>query len=251
LIFIFILIKFFILIISFKYKFIFIKTYKTAGSSIENYLYPFLDNRDIVGPTEDYKGINCWGDFETKDLDIYFSKNYLERTINFKMKYFAHMPIWLVKERLEPLSKKLNYDIFNNFFKFSVIRNPYDTIVSDYYWRNSLNNKNKRSQSITFKEILDELNSNTYPMYELLNLNKLMDKNLEKVLCDKIIKYENLNKELSVVFNKLDISFGGKLEIFKKKNKREKNYKKFYDNKSKKLIEEIFWKEIEMFGYKF
>ena len=159
------------------------------------------------------------------------------------------MPIWLVKERLEPLSKKLNYDIFNNFFKFSVIRNPYDTIVSDYYWRNSLNNRH--SQSITFKEILDELNSNTYPMYGLLNLNKLMDKNLEKVLCDKIIKYENLNKELSVVFNKLDISFGGKLEIFKKKSKREKNYKKFYDNKSKKLIEKIFWKEIAMFGYKF
>jgi len=100
------LIKFFILIISFKYKFIFIKTYKTAGSSIENYLYPLLDNRDIVGSTEEYKGINCWGDFETKDLDIYFSKNFLEKKINLKMKYFAHMPIWLVKERLEPLSKK-------------------------------------------------------------------------------------------------------------------------------------------------
>ena len=50
--------------------------------------------------------------FETKNLDIYFSKNFLEKKINLKMKYFAHMPIWLVKERLEPLSKKLNYASF-------------------------------------------------------------------------------------------------------------------------------------------
>ena len=82
-------------------------------------------------------------------------------------------------------------------------------------------------------------------------MQKVGTENLEKVLCDKIIKYENLNKELSVVFNKLDISFGDKLEFFKKKRKGEKNYKKFYDNKSKKLIEKIFRKEIEMFGYKF
>ena len=47
------------------------------------------------------------------------------------------MPAWLVKERLEELSNKINYDIFKNFFKFGVVRNPYDALVSDYYWRNS------------------------------------------------------------------------------------------------------------------
>ncbi len=237
------------MIISFKYKFIFIKTYKTAGTSIESYLYPYLKDKDIVGPTTEYKGINWRGDFEKNDLDTYFEKHVLERKINFKIKYFAHMPIWLVKERLKPLSQKLNYDIFNNFYKFSVIRNPYDTVVSDYYWQNSV--INTRRQSTTFEKLLNDLNSNHYPMYRLLNLNKLMDKNLENVMCDKIIKYENLDKELAQVFNKLGIPFSGKLEIFEKKNKRDQDYKKFYDNKSKKLIEDIFWKEIQMFDYKF
>ena len=73
------------MIISFKYKFIFIKTYKTASSSIENYLYPFLDKRDIVAPTEDYNGINCWGDFEINDLYDYFPKHILEKKLMLRL----------------------------------------------------------------------------------------------------------------------------------------------------------------------
>ena len=78
-----------------------------------------------------------------------------------------------------------------------------------------------------------------------------MDKRLEKILCDKIIKYEDLNKELAIVFNKLRIPFDGELKIFKKKSIRKKDYKDFFDDKSKKLITEIFWKDLEMFNYNF
>ena len=237
------------MIISFKYKFIFIKTYKTAGSSIENYLYPFLNNKDILAPTEDHNGINCWGDFEMKELEDYFGKDFLEKKIKYKMKYFAHMPIWLIKERLDNLSNKLNYDIFKNFYKFGVIRNPFDTLVSHYYWQNSPYNKNIKP--ITFQEILQNLESNIYPNYGLLNLNKLMDKRLEKILCDKIIKYEDLNKELNIIFNKLGIPFDGELKIFKKKSIKRKDYKNFFDKDSQKLITDIFWKDFEIFDYSF
>ena len=70
------------MIVSFKYKFIFIKSYKTAGSSIENYLYPYLNNKDICAPTEDYSGINCWGDFDAKEIESYFGKEYLEKKLS-------------------------------------------------------------------------------------------------------------------------------------------------------------------------
>ena len=120
------------------------------------------------------------------------------------------------KEQLKPISDKINYDIFKNFYKFGIIRNPFDTIVSHYYWRNSINNKN--SKTITFKDTLKEIETNKYPNYGLLNLNKLMDKNFEEILCDKIIKYEDLKKELSLVFNKIGyITFDGKLKILRKK----------------------------------
>ena len=45
------------MIISHKYRFIFIKNYKTAGSS-ESYLHPYLGDDDIIAQTEDYLGRN-------------------------------------------------------------------------------------------------------------------------------------------------------------------------------------------------
>ena len=78
-----------------------------------------------------------------------------------------------------------------------------------------------------------------------------MDIKQENILCDYIIKYENLNEELLKVFNKLKIPFNGKLEIFKKRFDRDRDYQKFYDESSKKLVEDIFSKEIDMFKYNF
>ncbi len=234
------------MIISFKYKFIFIKTYKTAGSSIENYIFPHLNNKDIIAPTEDYPGFNCWGDFETKGLDQYFPHKDLEKKIKLNLKFFAHMPIWLVKERLEPLSQKINFDIFNNFYKFGVIRNPYDALVSHYYWINS-----NLSIPISFNQILDDLSANTFPNHGLLNFNRLTDRCFENVICDKIIKFENLNEELGLVFDRLKIPFKGNLNIFKKKSNRKGRYQDFYNLDSKKIVEEIFWKEMRLFNYKF
>ena len=99
------------------------------------------------------------------------------------------------KREIKPLSDKLNYDIFKNFYKFGVIRNPFDTIVSHYYWRNA---KTIRIQKTSFNQILKELESNIFPQYGLLNLNKFMDKNYNEILCNKIIKYESLNQDLSL-----------------------------------------------------
>ncbi len=237
------------MIVSFKYKFIFIKTYKTAGSSIENYLYSFLNNKDILAPTQEHIGINCWGDFDKREVEGYIPKRDIEKYHKFKINFNAHMPIWLVKKRLEPISKKLNYDIFENFYKFGVIRNPFDTIVSHYYWLNSKNNINYKPT--TFNEILEELENNDYLNYGLLNLNKLMEKNFEKIICNKVLKYENLNSDLCFVFNKLGIPFDGELKIFKKKTNIKKNYRDFFDSKSKKLVMELFSKDIELFDYSF
>ena len=227
------------MIISFKYKFIFIKNYKTAGSSIESYLYNFLTNKDIFAQTEDHKGINCWGNFNPKSLMENFGEKKVKKVINSKMAFFPHMPIWLVKERLEQLEKKLNYEIFNNFYKFAVIRNPFDVVVSAYYWRN------KPKTPITFEQILYKLKNNKYTTGALHNLNRVMDLSLNKIMCDKILKYENLNDELDEIFNKLKIPFSGKLEIFKKKSNREKDYREFYNERSINLINDIFKKKLK------
>ena len=73
------------MIISFKYKFIFVKNYKTAGSSIETYLYNFLDSKDITAQTKEHKGINFKGNFDPKSLIENFEKETAMKYINNKM----------------------------------------------------------------------------------------------------------------------------------------------------------------------
>ena len=80
--------KTYLMIISFKYKFIFIKTYKTAGSSIESYLYQFLDTSDVIAHTVDNNGINCWGEFDPESkLSNFFDKDTYKDRVNKKLKF--------------------------------------------------------------------------------------------------------------------------------------------------------------------
>tara|TARA_B100001057_G_scaffold76750_1_gene71538 strand:+ start:233 stop:616 length:384 start_codon:yes stop_codon:yes gene_type:complete len=90
------------MIISFKYKFIFIKTYKTAGSSIESYLYQFLNTNDVYAHTADNNGINCWEEFDPeKKLSNFFDKDTYNERVSKKLRFYAHMPAWLIKDRLD------------------------------------------------------------------------------------------------------------------------------------------------------
>ena len=68
------------MIIFFKFKFIFIKTYQTTKSSIEKYLYLYLNNKNIFAPIKNHDGINCWGTLKLEIKD-YFSKQFLEKKI--------------------------------------------------------------------------------------------------------------------------------------------------------------------------
>ena len=237
------------MIISFKYKFIFVKNYKTAGSSIETYLYNYLNSQDIIAQTREYKGINYLGNFDNKSLKENFEKKIAKKYINNNVAFFAHMPLWLIKERLLPINNKLKVDIFKSFFKFAVIRNPYDVVVSSYKWHNNVNNPLRNNFS--FDEIINELKDNKYLTFRLFNWNRISTKDTKDLLCDSVLSFENLNAELNKVFNFLNIPFNGSLQIFSKVNSNKKKYNEYYSTSSKKIVEDLFKKEIEYFNYKF
>uniref|UniRef100_A0A6C0J6C8 Uncharacterized protein n=1 Tax=viral metagenome TaxID=1070528 RepID=A0A6C0J6C8_9ZZZZ len=48
--------------------------------------------------------------------------------------------------------KKVFPDIFDSYFKFCVVRNPYDRIVSRYFWDLKINEIKK---NLSFKEYLE------------------------------------------------------------------------------------------------
>lgn len=196
------------MLISHKYKFIFIKTKKTAGTSIELDLSRLMGQNDIV----------------TKIAPVelgHTPRNYILKGI----KMYNHMPALEIKE-------VIGSEIFNNYFKFCVEREPVDKCISHFSMLKYSAYHNKGNENLSWETYINE---KKFP----LDHEKYTD-NKGKLIVNKIIKYENLNKDLFYITDKLGIPFKH-ITTFAKSGYREKNLS--VDNvtlKHKKIIYDFF-----------
>lgn len=166
------------MIISHEFKFIFIKTRKTAGTSIEVDLSKRISSDDIVTPI-------------TPTVIGHVPRNFKYRGSFFlTKKLYNHMPALLVKEYL---GEKL----FKQYFKFCVEREPVDKCISHYSFlrKSPTHNKRNRNKSLSFD---DYVSMRKFP----IDTEKYTDDNGQLVV-DRILRYENLADELSSVCEEL------------------------------------------------
>ena len=126
------------MIISHKYKFIFIKTRKTAGTTIVHNLLKFLGNDDVVSKAGQYSDQNS--SYETKISKFLSVLNLKEFSKKFQKNFGPHDSAVKVK-------KIIGSKIFDNYFKFCVEREPVDKCISYYFMR-----KNSSTSSIDKKK---------------------------------------------------------------------------------------------------
>jgi hypothetical protein len=228
------------MIISHKYKFIFIKTGKTAGTSIEVFLSKHCGTDDIVTPifphVEPHIARNFVGYFDPFPEIYALRGKAIKRTMTDllnKRRFYNHLPAIKVKSRL-PRS------IWENYFKFCVERNPWDKTVSDYYMR-----KWRSGNNPSFDDYLAE---GRFCLGYYMYTDRSGD-----VLVDSIVKYENLINGLGEIFDRLGIPFDGSLGINAKGECRPDRgpYQTMYSDAQRKLIEKVFDAEIRMHGYRF
>jgi hypothetical protein len=142
---------------------------------------------------------------------------------------------------------KLRVD-FNNIKIFSVVRNPYDKVISDLFWF-SKKIKVKRIQDFsTAEDVFDILKNNYFHRDDLDNHNKpqyqfVTDEKGGLIPNIKIYKCEELNK-LNGEINK----FIG-IDIDIKKNDVNKDYSKYLNKDSNQLINKYYKKDFELFNY--
>lgn len=212
-------------LVSHIYKFIYLKNYKVAGSSVESFFgqfcidpskkeqYSFEDKQD--------EQVTQWGILGSRLLR-------------------GPKPIWFNHKSAKEVKEDIGDTIFNNYYKFCVVRNPYDLMVSSYFWEQC---KNLDFKSYCKQYVNTNIKSNLTRMF--------IDKS---PVCNYYIRYENLINDILVVLDILKITDYNINDLpHHKSNITPKNisYRDYYDDETKEIVSKLFEKEIEMFDYKF
>ena len=230
------------LIVSHQHRFIFIKTAKTAGSTVEFYLRQFCGPDDIVTPLEAEEealarkaGIsgpkNCeprvvppWR-LRTKDL-WWMKENFRYRTYS---RYYNHLPARLVKEGIGD-------DVWNSYTKVTIVRDPWEKTLSLHHWRN----RKPKWPYRPLDEAIEEAGNN-WRTYTIDNSSEI----------DFFIRYENLQADLEVLRDRLGL--GGNVDLVRSKSGiRPTNSvpHEVFTNEQARRVAELAKNEIEMFGYR-
>ncbi|PYK41183.1 MAG: hypothetical protein DME60_04775 [Verrucomicrobia bacterium] len=229
------------MIISHKYKFIFIKTAKTAGTSIEVFLAKQCGSTDIVTPifppveghqARNYKGfINPIPEILERPGKLFSA---LRHAITSHDKFYNHMPASLVQKRVP-------CKVWNGYFKFCVERNPWDKVLSHYHMHAA-----REGGSLSLDEYLAR---GRFP----LNYFRYTDDSGAKIIVDRVLHYENLAAELGEVFSQLNIPFDGTLGVKAKSEYRtdRRPYQEVFNDEQRRIVENVFAKEIELHGCRF
>jgi hypothetical protein len=229
------------MIISHKYNFIFIKTAKTAGTSIEVFLSKQCGTTDIVTPIappiaehqpRNYQGfINPIPEILERPGKFFSA---LRHTITSREKFYRHMPASVVQKRVPGR-------IWNSYVKFCVERNPWDKVLSHYHMHNA-----REGGSLSLD---DYLARGRFPV----NYFRYTDPSGDKIIVDRVLRYENLLAELSEVFSQLRIPFDGTLGVKAKSEYRtdRRPYQQVFNEEQRTIVEAAFAREIELHGYRF
>ncbi|MDA7809213.1 sulfotransferase family 2 domain-containing protein [bacterium] len=129
------------MIISHKHKFIFLKPYKVAGSSFEFALSSILGSEDLVtylGPDEEKKRLKESGVRESgnKKPLVDIIKNF-SRQNKRDLKSLRWPRLFHPHASAEEVRDFLGQTVWDEYTKISIIRNPWDYLLSFYHWNYS------------------------------------------------------------------------------------------------------------------
>ncbi|WBL23189.1 sulfotransferase family 2 domain-containing protein [Zunongwangia sp. HRR-M8] len=213
--------------ISHKHKCIFIHIPKCAGISITKFLLG--EGESIAWNKANYDVLYGW---------CPRNKTFLQ-----------HAPAkFLVEKGL------ITENQWSDYYKFTFVRNPWDRVISDYFWLQKDQNikgnlkeylcREKEFQpTLTQKGVLKYRGDHLYPQTSFFDIEG-------EYKLDFVGRFESLESDLEILLKNLKIEDDFTLHLNKRKKKR-KHYSRFFTESNKNRVEELFRKDIDLLNYSF
>jgi Sulfotransferase family len=227
------------MIINHRYRFIFLKTVKTAGTSVEIALSKFCTPEDVITPITDedeqlrralgYQGpVNCLVPFRRYSV-LDWSRFLATRR---RLGFFNHAPAKFVRQHVEP-------DVWNTYFKFTVERNPFDKVVSKYYW------DYRGEPPLTLDEWIRQGKGSRIPAFDIYSLNG-------EVAVDRILRFEKLTEELDEITRHLGLPEPLQLPRAKGSFRKDRrHYREIMGEEGRRRLAAVYARELALLDYSF
>lgn len=222
------------MLISKSKKFIFIHIYKTAGTSVRE---QFISHARLIDRLAyEYK----------PSIRIYRKIINLMHWQDGGMKQFTG---YHKHEKAFNIKNKLG-EKYDSYFKFSFVRNPYDFLVSLYFFILAAK-KHPYHEDIKNKNF-DEFLKYYFSLNPPLQTDFLMDERRKDNIIDYIGRFENLQRDINEIKQLIGIN---KEETIKHRNasrrRGTKEYDLYYKTFTKNLVKDYFEKDLELLGYNY
>jgi chondroitin 4-sulfotransferase 11 len=139
--------------------------------------------------------------------------------------------------------KHLEPEIFNNYFKFGFVRNPWDQTISKYcapFFR-----KINKSLKYFLEHYKTPKHERGETFFEYFDPKRM----------DFIGRFENRENDLSYISERIGVTLDSNIKLRQIQvapwATHNKHYTEYYDDETREIVAEKYAKDIEYFGYKF
>lgn len=229
------------MILSHRHKFIFLKTVKTASTSMEIALSQVCGPDDVLTPAREdlakqraLDGQNYRIEHPAKPKRPLWRRmlGRPERYYHPSVGYYEHMPAFRVRAYV-------GEEIWRSYFKFAFVRNPWDRQVS-YYFYKTRHETPRRS----FETFLANARRAHVESREIYTIDG------ERAV-DFLGRYETIDEDFQKAVQAIGLKEPLTLGKANASDKPKDRYREFYTDKTRDLVGSWYAREIEELGYTF
>jgi hypothetical protein len=226
------------MIISHSHRYIFIKSTKTAGTSVEAALSNHCSGDDVVTALGDYE-------FNRDETGAWVHKAMNEGP------YRQHDDALTIRANLPAA-------VWDGYFKFSIARNPWERTLSRFFWNHRGDPALKPRAGLlqrlgvpqddlgpartAFARFLREENWDTNDRFYVID---------GKFCVDFVIRYERLGDDLLEVCRRVGLPQLHLPQLKAGMRSKKHHYSEYYDDAGRDLVAKRHQNDIRLFGYRF
>jgi len=147
---------------------------------------------------------------------------------------------------LSDWKKTLDPEVFESYFKFTFVRNPWDFMISKYksnYPGGQIGEKAGKSLKCFLENYKTPTHEHGETFHDYFDPKQM----------DFIGRFENRENDLEYISEKIGVFIDSKIhqQKIQMRDINKKHYTEYYDDETREIVAERYAKDIEYFGYKF